>query len=178
MEENDARNIAFHAMASLIFLHDFVYAMKDTPKQSVESFFAQWQEKIKWDLPEQYALLNTDVWLIHLYGLILIPQQTFIDQIPDVPLESLSTDIWGNLDIRLWPEGKPQTLRGLLRVLRNAMGHGRVSADPQCCFLFQDRLNERSPVHSIVAINHDDLFKFIKALGDGYMVKKWGGINY
>jgi hypothetical protein len=173
METNDARTLATHAKLSLDFLNDFVYAVQETPKISLGSFFSQWQKKIPWNQPEPYALLNTDVWLIHLYALILVPQQTFIDNIPDVPLTSLPSDIWGCPDIRLWPDDKPRTLRFLLKVLRNAVAHSRVQADPQCCFIFQDQLNENSPVHSMVAINHPDLFKFIIALGRGYILGKW-----
>lgn len=175
MERNEAINVAFHGLKTLNFLNEFLYALRDTPQQSISSFFEQWQRSFSWHkiMAEPYALLNTDVLLIHLYALVIVPQQTFIDNIPDVPLNSLSTEIWGSHDIRLWPNDRPKTLRNFLRVLRNAVAHGRVSADQQCRFIFQDQINENSPPHSVVAINHSDLYKFEKALADGYVLGKW-----
>lgn len=173
MESDNVKQLAVEAQLNLDFLHYFVLAVRDTPNITISTFFSKWQNKIKWNRPEPYILLNTEIWLMHLYALIVVPQQTFFDDIPNVPLEALSPDIWGVIDIRLWPDNKSRTLKSLVRVLRNALSHVWVLADRHC-FIFQDRLNEKSFVHSIVAINTiDDLYKFIMAFSRGYLDGRW-----
>ncbi len=70
-----------------------------------------------------------------LLGLLVVPKETFIDHIPEEPLDQLEK--WGIRRESIKDYGrptktnpKPDTLRGLVRNLRHAVAHFRIEPLP------------------------------------------------
>ena len=55
-------------------------------------------------------------------GLLVFPQQEFVDHIPRTPLSELEAAGWPSITAN-WPEGAEGNLKDLVRFLRNAIAH-------------------------------------------------------
>lgn len=105
-----------------------------------------------------------------LLGLLIVPKEKLIEDLPTTPLDALDTEEWGN--IPMWPNGPTRcdlghehvlTLRQFVRRLRNAVAHFGLSplhdSGVVRGFKFEDGNNGRNDFSASTRVN--ELRRFI-----------------
>lgn len=97
-------------------------------------------------------------------GLVCFPWETLVlDRAKQIRFDTLAEDGWPQFIVTL---GRCDTLHDLLRHLRNAVAHGRMtyssdSLNPnEVEIRFEDRLNKNSPVNWVASLRADNLMEF------------------
>jgi len=175
MNNNEAAQFVFHALYGLKFLQEFAIALEDTPNKQISVFLSEFQNRIAWSNPEKYAPYNTHTLFFYLYGSILLPQQTFFNQIPAWDIDTIRSQSWGTLqylEIHKW-ETKEKTLPSFIKAIRNSLAHGRFDYIPIGKYTFEDvRRGKNAPYFSIV-FHEFGLRDFIFLLAAGCLFNKW-----
>ena len=156
------------------FLGSFILESKNRPNLTVEKFFEEWQNKIKWDKPgEKYRLLNQGIILTSLWGLIVYPREKF-DQRIDRLQERLED--WGieEKDLTKCPP-EDKNLKGVIRHMRNSISHGRVSVNEHLSFIFRDGKRNKGAFDENFVIELDvrKIQKFVETFV-GYILEEKG----
>ena len=131
-----------------------------------EHSFMQYTLKIVRDYHEDFPatlLLNC------LLGLLIVPRETSFETIPDEPIANLSK--WG-IDpksiIRMGRvhqnNAQPDTLRELVRRLRNAVAHFRIEPIPKTEEVKSFRFTDENGFHAVIKLK--ELRVFVERLAE------------
>jgi hypothetical protein len=104
-----------------------------------------------------------------LLGLLVVPKETSLTAIPEDPLSDLSK--WGINPNSVKSTGKPtkgnprpDTLRGLVHNLRNAVAHFRLKPMPRTKDVHSFEFTDRNGLNAVIKL--DEMREFVKRLAD------------
>lgn len=102
-----------------------------------------------------------------LLGLLVVPKEKFLNAIPTVPLEQLAD--WGITPTSIEHAGKPtktnphpDTLRGLVHSLRNAIAHCNISPVPRTTEVHSFIFTAKNGLRAVIKL--DEMRIFIERL--------------
>jgi len=124
---------------ALDYLSRSVAIQKTMPSVSVKNFYQDFLEKNGIQEKQgKNVLFTPGVILGHLYVCLVLPNETYYNQIPQTPLSDLADDKWGNIVIK---KGEVNNLQNILRRIRNSLAHNHFSFDDDWTMLFRDGRN-------------------------------------
>jgi hypothetical protein len=139
--------------------------------ENIDVDFAKRTLKIieQYDHSKQKGPENFEVTLLVncLVGLLILPRERRTDFIPDVAIEGL--DDWG-IDpsfIKSWGDTKSQTLRQLVRHLRNSVAHFRIEAEGTESDIERLKFSDQNGFNAVIPVGNLRAFvlKFAATIG-------------
>jgi hypothetical protein len=101
----------------------------------------------------------------YLLGLLVIPSERSLDRVPDDPITDLKAR-WGISpgSIKQFGRERPETVRQLVRSLRNAVAHFQIKPtyDRERCIGFAFR--DRNGFHAVIVL--DEMQAFVEKLAN------------
>ena len=187
LSDDQRAKIMIQTASNLSLLDTFVEAFKPDKSgntkssvQTLDEFLREWRNKVGYT--EGYAPFNTGVILTSLWGLVVLPKESFSNLLPDKLVKDLNQSDWGRIKIDKWDDpdtDQPlaeakKTLKNLLPRLRNAISHVLIFikgdfSGASFTLVFEDRKKETTPVHFRMLIELNELRKFMLELGKPIM---------
>lgn len=109
----------------------------------------------------QYQLIST------LYTYIVLPKESFFDRIPENIMTNELNENWGLKKV------ESHSLRLFIRRLRNSISHGNIEFTSDLIFTFVDNNQRKSDDIFNVAMESNDVIKFLRAFSNWCITNKF-----
>ena len=136
----------------MTYLSDFEHSFVDHTLKVLQSYEGEYEATI---------LVNC------LLGLLVVPKESFLQAIPEDPLAHLED--WGIKPCSIKNPGRPtksnprpETLRGLVVNLRNAVAHFKIEPIPATSAVHSFKYTNDSGLEAIVSL--EEMRKFVRTL--------------
>ena len=155
------------------FLTNFVVALASRPDRSIGDFYRDFEAKFGREYVHgQNIVFTPGAMLGLLYLMIVFPKQAIGLKNPSIKVAQLDAS-WGDIRIQI-ADKSDLTLKDLVRRMRNAISHSRVSFSSNMDFVFEDS-PPRKPTDIRILMSPGDMKKFTSALAMNMNLKDSNG---
>ncbi|TCK98029.1 hypothetical protein EDC19_0440 [Natranaerovirga hydrolytica] len=145
------------SMIAVVRMANNLLGLIDQHKNNKDIKLSEILEKINKD--EHHYFWNQYQMLTSLTAFIVIPKETFWNDVSDIELSKLS-ERWGLRNVS--SKYADMKLKFFLRKIRNSISHGNIEID-KTVFIFKDKNPDTSKYDFIVNLTYDELSKFVQA---------------